>query len=170
MKLYTVFSRKFFPSFQKCQDFFCAHCTRPSLRWDWIHLQNYTALYVHDVPQEDGKISVVEVLNNNPVVITLIGVYLPYFYSESTPLYSETLDKLHGIIQNITAPFIQLENINAQMPHTAQLSSQWYKGSHITITVCCYMTLCAITKWPVPTSNTNNLLITHTSRVPLVHI
>ena len=34
---------------------------------------------VHDVPQEDGKISVVEALNNNPVVITLIDVYLPYF-------------------------------------------------------------------------------------------
>ena len=82
----------------------------------------------HDVPQEDGRISVIEVLNNNRVVITLIGVYLPYFHSESTPLYSETLDKLHGIIQNFTSPFILLGDMNAQMPHTAQLSSQWYKS------------------------------------------
>ena len=82
----------------------------------------------HNVPQEDGRISVIEVLNNNRVVITLISVYLPYFHSESTPLYSETLDKLHSIIQNITSPFILLEDMNAQMPHTAQLSSQWYKS------------------------------------------
>ena len=82
----------------------------------------------HDVPQEDGRISVIEVLNNNRVVITLIVVYLPYFHSESTPLYSETLDKLHGIIQNIISQFILLGDMNAQMPHTAQLSSQWYKS------------------------------------------
>ena len=84
----------------------------------------------HDVPQEDGRISVIEVLNNNREVITLIGVYLPYFHSESTLLYSETLDKLHGIIQNITSPFILLGDMNVQMPHTAQLSSQWYKSKH----------------------------------------
>ena len=82
----------------------------------------------HDIPQEDDRISVIEVRNNNRVVIILIGVYLPYFYSESTPLYSETLDKLHGIIQNITSPFILLGDMNAQMPHTAQLSPQWYKS------------------------------------------
>ena len=82
----------------------------------------------HDVPQEDGRISVIDVQNNNRVVITLIGVYLPYFHFESTPLYSETLDKLHGTIQNITSPFILLGGMNAQMPHTAQLSSQWYKS------------------------------------------
>ena len=70
----------------------------------------------------------IEVLNNNRVVITLIGVYLPYFHSESTPLYSETLDKLHGIIQKITSPFILLGDMNAQMPHTAQLSSHVYKS------------------------------------------
>ena len=82
----------------------------------------------HDIPQEDDRISVIEVRNNNRVVITLIGVYLPYFHSESTPLYSETLDKLHGTIHNITSPFILLGDMNAQMPHTAQLSSQWYKS------------------------------------------
>ena len=81
----------------------------------------------HDIPQEDDRISVIEVRNNNRVVITLIGVYLPYFHSESTPLYSETLDKLHAI-HNITSPFILLGDMNAQMPHTAQLSSQWYKS------------------------------------------
>ena len=82
----------------------------------------------HDIPQDDYRISVIEVRNNNRVVITLIGVYLPYFHSESTPLYSETLDKLHGTIHNITSPFILLGDMNAQMPHTAQLSSQWYKS------------------------------------------
>ena len=82
----------------------------------------------HNVPQEDDRISVIEVLNNNPVVITLIGVYLPYFHSESTPLYSETLDNLHGIIQKITSPFILLGDMNAQMSHTAQLSSHVYKS------------------------------------------
>ena len=82
----------------------------------------------HDIPQEDDRISVIEVRNNNRVVITLIGVYLPYFHSESTPLYSETLDKLPGTIHNITSLFILLGDMNAQMPHTAQLSSQWYKS------------------------------------------
>ena len=82
----------------------------------------------HDISQEHDRISVIEVRNNNRVVIILIGVYLPYFHSESTPLYSETLDKLHGIIQNITSPFILLGDMNAQLPHTAQLSPQWYKS------------------------------------------
>ena len=58
----------------------------------------------HNVPQEDDRISVIEIRNNNRVVITLIGVYLPDFHSVSTPLYGETLDKLDGIIQNITFP------------------------------------------------------------------
>ena len=39
-----------------------------------------------------------------------------------------TLEKLHSIIQNITSPFILLGDMNAQMPHTVQLSSQWYKS------------------------------------------
>ena len=112
----------------------------------------------HGVPREDDRISVIEILNNNRVVITLISVYLPYFHSESTPLYSETLDKLHGTIQNITSPCILLGDMNAQMPHTAQLPSQWYKSKPYNN----HMTLCAIMKWPVPTFNINNQLLTHT--------
>ena len=38
----------------------------------------------HDIQQEDDRMSVVEVRNNNRVVLTLIDGYLPYFHSEST--------------------------------------------------------------------------------------
>ena len=58
--------------------------------------------------------------------ITLISVDLLNFHLESTSLYSLTLDKLHDVIQNITSPFILLGDMNAQMPHTAQLSAHWY--------------------------------------------
>ena len=39
-----------------------------------------------------------EVLNRESVILTIIWVYMMYFCSTSTPIYSEVLDKVHGLI------------------------------------------------------------------------
>ena len=62
-----------------------------------------------------------QLINNKKVLVTLIGVYLPYFCASSTPQYNETLDKIHAIAETVNSPIILLGDMNAHLPHKITL-------------------------------------------------
>ena len=88
-------------------------------------IQNYT---VKEISQEDNKLSVIQLINNKKVLVTLIGVYLPYLNCASlTPQYNETLDKSLAIAETVNSPIILLGDMNAYLPQQNNHSVNWYK-------------------------------------------
>ena len=61
---------------------------------------------IKEIPHEDNRLSVIQIVNNKNILVTIIGVYLPYFNSSSTLLYDETLNKIHAIIESVNSPII----------------------------------------------------------------
>ena len=57
---------------------------------------------------------------------------MPYFCSTATPIYSELLDKVHGLIDSAGSPVMLIGNMNATLPQTSQLSQNWYKARPFT--------------------------------------
>ena len=41
---------------------------------------------IKDVPQDDNRISVIQILNNATTILTLVGVYLPFYHTSSSVL------------------------------------------------------------------------------------
>ena len=82
---------------------------------------------IKDVPQDDNRISVIQILNNATIILTLVGVYLPFYHTSSSVLYNEILDKVHGIMETAGSPVILLGDMNAQLPGQQNLAVKWYR-------------------------------------------
>ena len=61
---------------------------------------------IKNVPHDDNRISVIQIINNKHVLVTIVGVYLPFFCNSSIIEFSETLDKIHAIMESINSPVV----------------------------------------------------------------
>ena len=95
---------------------------------------------VRDLMQDDGRISVIELRYNNMICLTVIGVHMPYHSNSSCIAYSETLDKIQGIINNVTSPFMIVGDMNASLPSRANYNQNGTWTNHIISIVCFCMT------------------------------
>ena len=82
---------------------------------------------IKEIPQDDDRISVIQIVNNGQIRLTIVGTYLPFFSGTSCEKYNETLDKIHAIIDNLDSPVILLGDMNAQLPQQQVLSANWYR-------------------------------------------
>ena len=82
---------------------------------------------IKEIPQEDDRIPVIQIVNNGQIRLTIVGTYLPFFSGTSREKYKETLDKIHAIIDNVDSPVILLGDMNAQLPQQQVLSANWYR-------------------------------------------
>ena len=90
--------------------------------------------HYRDIHVDDDRMLIIEVRNGESVILTIIGVYMPYFYSTSTPIYmySELLDKVHSLIDSAGSPVMLMGDMNATSPQTSQLSQNWYNARPFT--------------------------------------
>ena len=62
----------------------------------------------------------IEIIRNNVVILTVIGVYLPYCNQtvKKMELYLEVLDKVKYLLEDImkTGPFVMLGNMSTNLP------------------------------------------------------
>ena len=82
---------------------------------------------IREIPQNDDRISVIQIINNGQIRLTVVGSYLPFFSGTSCEKYNETLDKIHAITDATDSPVILLGDMNAQLPQQQVLSVNWYK-------------------------------------------
>ena len=54
-----------------------------------------------------------------------------YYSNSSCVSYSETLDNVQGIIDNIIFPFMIVGDMNASLPSRAKLQPNWYTEKSI---------------------------------------
>ena len=83
------------------------------------------------VNTDSDRIAVIQLVNKGQILLTIIGVYLPYFNNrpEQLALYSETLDILQTIIDNCDGtPFTIVGDMNASLPQTQNLTRYWYRS------------------------------------------
>ncbi len=80
-----------------------------------------------DVPQDDARLSVIELHINGVLSLTVIGAYMPYHCHNSTTEYSETLDKIQGLINNTHSPYMIVGDMNATLPEDGNIGGNWYK-------------------------------------------
>ena len=60
---------------------------------------------IKDVPHDDNKISVIQIINNKNVLVTIVGVYFPFYCNSSIIEFSETLDKSMLLWGQLTHPW-----------------------------------------------------------------
>ena len=118
-----------------------------------VKIQNCT---IKEIPQEDNRLSVIQLINNKSVLVTLIGVYLSYSCASSTPQYNEALDKIYAIAKTVNSPIILLGDMNAHLPQQNNLSVNWYKQGLLIGTVYFFMISLANTACYLLISNLSN--------------
>ena len=76
------------------------------------------------------RITGMQLDSNGKIVMTIFGVYLPYFRAnvDQIKLYSETLDILQSAIDGMDPyPIMIVGDMNAPLPRQAELSRYWYR-------------------------------------------
>lgn len=78
---------------------------------------------------ENERIAGLEILYKGKNMLTVLGVYLPYYNgaAEQISLYSETLDEVHGLLESCCSPCVIAGDMNATLPMKRLLSRKWYK-------------------------------------------
>ena len=80
---------------------------------------------------DDDRICALQVLKDQSVVLTIIGVYMPFFNGDNAQiqLYVETLDRLQATLDMYSEgpPCIIMGDFNASLPQKDTLSVNWYK-------------------------------------------
>ena len=80
---------------------------------------------------DDDRICALQVLKDQFVVLTIIGVYMPFFNGDNAQiqLYVETLDRLQATLDMYSEgpPCIIMGDFNASLPQKDTLSVNWYK-------------------------------------------
>ena len=73
---------------------------------------------------ENPRISALMLISHGSTVLTVFGVYLPFFNgtAEQATLYSETLDELQGLMDSCSSPFLVVGDMNASLPSGQLLS------------------------------------------------
>ena len=87
------------------------------------------------LPCDNDRIMAVQVVTNNKVCLTMIGVYLPFYDGSSSQveMYNECLQDVQCIIDtNDPSPILMVGDMNASLPFNVQLSRNWYKGTPFT--------------------------------------
>ena len=75
----------------------------------------------------NNRISVIQIINNKNVLVTIVGVYLPFYRNSSIIEFSETLDKIHAIMESINSPMVLVGDMNAQLPQNSNLPVNCHK-------------------------------------------
>ena len=76
------------------------------------------------------RITGMQLVSNGKIVMTIFGVYLPYFRAnaDQIKLYSETLDILQSAIDGMDpSPIMIVGDMNAPLPRQSELSRYWYR-------------------------------------------
>ena len=79
---------------------------------------------------DSDRIIGVQMVSNGILLLTVLGVYLPYYngLSAQNELYSETLDILKSVIDDIgPAPLMIVGDMNAALPSQVEISRRWYR-------------------------------------------
>ena len=79
---------------------------------------------------DSDRIIGVQLVSNGILLLTVLGVYLPYYngLSAQIELYSETLDILQSVIDDIgPAPLMIVGDMNAALPSQVEISRRWYR-------------------------------------------
>ena len=82
---------------------------------------------IKEIPQDDDRISVIQIVNHGQITLTIVGIYLPFFSGTSFENYNETLDKIHAIIETLDSPVMLVGDMNAQLPQQQVLPVNWYR-------------------------------------------
>lgn len=76
------------------------------------------------------RITGVQILSNGKLILTVFGVYMPYYNgrSEQIQLYNETIDILQSTIDGMEpSPLLICGDMNASLPSQTQLARFWYR-------------------------------------------
>ena len=77
------------------------------------------------------RICAMEIIRKNVVILTVIGVYLPYCNQtvNQMELYLEVLDKVKYLLEDIvkTGPVVMLGDMNTNFPQNQQIANNWHK-------------------------------------------
>ena len=87
------------------------------------------------LPCDNDRIMAVQVVIDSKVLLTMIGVYMPYHdgSANQATLYSETLEDIQCIIDtNDPSPVMLLGDMNASLPRTSKLSRHWHRSHPFT--------------------------------------
>ena len=86
--------------------------------------------YVH-IDVDNDRLSVLQLMSKGSIVVTILGVYLPYFngQGDQAELYTETFDCLQNLcdIYVQKSPIMILGDFYAALPQQTCLTAQWYK-------------------------------------------
>ena len=83
-----------------------------------------------NIEVDDERICAMKLISEGKVILTIIGAYMPHCDGSAirAGLYSETLDKIQLVIDNIDpSPVMLLGDMNAPLPWQHHLPHQWYK-------------------------------------------
>ena len=93
--------------------------------------KNQEGLTYRCIDVDSDRICVLQVISSQKPLLTIIGVYMPYFngHYEQLELYVETLDVLQYTLDTYasSSPIMIVGDFNANLPQNTYLSSQWYK-------------------------------------------
>ena len=78
---------------------------------------------------EDDKICIIKVVSDTKVLLTIIGIYMPYYDSSTTRvgLHSETLENFQHIVDINDSSLMLVNSMNALLSQRDHLLHQWYK-------------------------------------------
>ena len=79
---------------------------------------------------ESDRISGIQLTANGKIILTIIGVYLPYFNgkAEQAALYSETLEQVQSLLDTLEpSPTLFMSDMNAGLSQQRLLPRKWYK-------------------------------------------
>ena len=88
---------------------------------------------INEIPQDGDRISVIQIVNNGQITLTIVGIYLPFFSGTTFENHNETLDKIHAIIEtpdspdSPDSPVMLLGDMSAQLPQQQVLPVNWYR-------------------------------------------
>ena len=79
---------------------------------------------------DSDRICGIQMISNEKILMTLLGVYLPYYKSsiDQIKLYCETLDILQSTIDNLEpSPVMIVGDMNTTLPMNQELPRSWHR-------------------------------------------
>jgi hypothetical protein len=78
---------------------------------------------------ECDRLAAVQILSKGQVILTVIGVYFPFHREKKEQIqhYSDTVDVLQSILDNVHGPCIVVGDMNAPLPQQQTLTRYWYR-------------------------------------------
>ena len=79
---------------------------------------------------DSDRIGGIQIISNEQILMTLLGVYLPYYKSsiDQIELYCETLDILQSTIDNLEpSPVMIVGDMNTTLPMNQEFPRSWHR-------------------------------------------